>query len=213
MKKNAKVLLYVSLFTAVMVMLFGWVLPAVLQFYLHNMYIKGLTLLFIFSVVVLSKRFTWKNNMVYVIAGFTLLSMLLDTSGNPVTNKPLEWVVSPIGELQVMQDVSNYAPGEYAITDNLTILKQNGEVLELSTVWLYLYRFVQYLVLYSVVGTLLGIIIGMRPQREIPFIQTTAETPLTAEQELRAAAEMKRRAEAGSVRPIPRKRSWTQSAR
>ncbi|AIQ45055.1 hypothetical protein R70723_03400 [Paenibacillus sp. FSL R7-0273] len=203
MKKNAKVLLYVSLFTAVMVMLFGWVLPAVLQFYLHNMYIKGLTLLFIFSVVVLSKRFTWKNNMVYVIAGFTLLSMLLDTSGNPVTNKPLEWVVSPIGELQVMQDVSNYAPGEYAITDNLTILKQNGEVLELSTVWLYLYRFVQYLVLYSVVGTLLGIIIGMRPQREIPFIQTTAETPLTAEQELRAAAEMKRRAEAGSVRPIP----------
>ncbi|MCE3198766.1 hypothetical protein [Paenibacillus sonchi] len=202
MKKNAKVLLFVFLFAAIMVLLFGWVLPAVLQAYLHNNYIRGLTLLVVFSIVVLAKRFTWNRNIVYVIAVFTLFSMMIDTAGNPVFNKPLEWIVSPVGELQVMQDVNNYAPGEYAITDHITILKQSGEVLELSTAWLYLYRFVQYLALYSIAGTLLGAVIGMLPQHRLPLIQTEDEF-LTEEQEQKAAAEMKRREEAGNGRQIP----------
>ncbi|CAH1222852.1 hypothetical protein PAECIP111892_05222 [Paenibacillus auburnensis] len=203
MKKNIRVLVIVFLFTVVMVMLFGWVLPAVLQFYLHNMYIKGITLLLIFGIVVLAKRFTWNHNIVYVIAVFTLFSMMIDTSGNPITNKPLEWIVSPIGKLQVMQDVNNYAPGEYAITDNIAILKPGGELLTLSTVWLYLYRFVQYLVLYSIAGTLLGVFIRMLPQQRIPVIQTAADEPLTQEQEQKAAAEMKRRVETVHTRAIP----------
>ncbi|AIQ66942.1 hypothetical protein [Paenibacillus graminis] len=202
MKKNAKVLLFVFLFAATMVLLFGWVVPAVLQAYLHNGYIRGLTLLLVFSIVVLAKRFTWKHNMVYVIAVFTLFSMMIDTAGNPVFNKPLEWIVSPVGELQVTQDVNNYAPGEYAITDHLTILKQSGEVLKLSTAWLYLYRFFQYLALYSITGTLLGGVIGMLPKHRLPLIQTVYE-PLTEEQEQKAAAEMKRRGEAGIVRQTP----------
>lgn len=203
MKKNAKILFFVFLFAVVNIVLFGWVLPVVFQYYLHNTYIRGITLLLIFSIVALAKRFTWKNNIVYVIAVFTLFSMMIDTAGNPVFNKPLEWLVSPVGELQVMRDINNYAPGEYAIRDNITILKQNGEVLELSTIWLYLYRFVQYMVLYSIVGTLLGAIAGRRPQEGMALIQTAGDQPLTAEQEQRAAAEMKRRAEAGSAPHLP----------
>lgn len=203
MKRNAKVLFYVVLFTVIMVMLFGWVLPAVFQYYLYNTYIRGISLLLIFSIVVLAKRITWRNHIVYVIAVFTLFSMMIDTSGNPITNKPLEFIVSPVGELQVLRDVNNYAPGEYAITDSLTILKPNGEVLKLSTVWLYLYRFGQYLVLYSIVGTILGALIRLLPQQRIPLIQTVAEESLTAEQERQVAAELKRRGEAGNVRLIP----------
>ncbi|WNS41486.1 hypothetical protein [Paenibacillus sp. MMS20-IR301] len=202
MKKNALILFYVTLFAVVMVLLFGWGLPVVLQFYLHNMYIKAITLLLIFSLVVLSKRFTWSNNIVYIIAVFTFFSMMIDTSGNPITNKPLEWIVSPAGELQVEQNIDNYAPGEIAITDHMAILKPGGELVALSTVWLYLYRFVQYLVLYSVAGTLLGLVIRMMPQRGVPLIRT-AEEPLTAEQERLVSAEMKRRVEAESALQIP----------
>ncbi|CAM4393252.1 hypothetical protein [Paenibacillus typhae] len=203
MKKNAKILFFVFLFAVVMIILFGWVLPVVFQYYLHNTYIRGITQLLIFSIVVLAKRFTWKNNLVYVIAVFTLFSMMIDTVGNPVFNKPLEWMVSPVGELQVMQDINHYGPGEYVIADNITILKQSGEVLELSTVWLYLYRFMQYMVLYLLVGTLLGAISRMRPQQGMMLTQTAGDQPLTAEQEQRAAAEMKRRGEAGNTPYLP----------
>lgn len=203
MKKNVKILFFVFLFAAAMVMLFGWVMPVVFQAFLHNVYIRGIGLLVIFSIVVLAKRLTWNNYIVYVIAVFTLFSMMIDTSGNPIYNKPLEWIVSPIGELQVMRDINNYAPGEYAISDNIAILKPNGEVVGLSTVWLYLYRFVQYLVLYSIAGTLLGVIVRVLPKREIPVIRTVVEERLTPEQEQKAAAEMKRRGEAGNSRQFP----------
>lgn len=198
MKKNAIVLFVVFVFAATMVLLCGWVLPAVLQIYLHNYYIRGLTLLVIFTGVVLGKRFTWSNHIVYVIAVVTLVGMMFDTSGNPVYNKPLEWIVSPIGELQVMQDINNYAPGEYAISDNIAILKQDGEIIELSTVWLYLYRLVQYLALYSIVGTVLGAVNRRLPEREYKLIQTVDET-LPAELEQKVAAELKRREEAASA--------------
>ncbi|UQZ34849.1 hypothetical protein C2I18_15715 [Paenibacillus sp. PK3_47] len=202
MKKNVKILFFVFLFAAVMVMLFGWVMPVVFQAFLHNVYIRGMGLLVIFSIVVLAKRLTWNNYMVYVIAVFTLFSMMIDTSGNPIYNKPLEWIVSPIGELQVMRDINNYAPGEYAISDNIAIVKPNGEVTGLSTVWLYLYRFVQYLALYCMVGTVLGAVIRLLPQREIPPMRMVEES-LTPEQEQKAAAEIERRAAAGNARQTP----------
>ncbi|WP_379163138.1 hypothetical protein [Paenibacillus sp. sgz5001063] len=201
MKKNATILIVVFLFAAAMVLLFGWVLPAVLQFYLYNYYIRGITLLVIFSGVVLWRRFSWSHYIVYVIAVFALLGMMMDTAGNAIYNKPLEWIVSPVGELQVMQDVNNYAPGEYAISDNLTVLKQDGETITLNTAWLYLYRCVQYLVVYSILGTLLGAVARKMPERGHTLIQTVDET-LPPELEQKVAAEMKRREEEGNARRI-----------
>lgn len=201
--KNVKILLLFFGFAAVMVLLFGWGLPVVFQLFLHNDYIRSLTLLVVFSMVVLVKRLNWSNYLVFAVAIFSFLGMMIDTAGNPVTNKPLEWIVSPIGQLQLDQDINNYAPGQYVISDNLSILKPGGEMVTLSTVWLYLYRCAQYLVLYSIVGTLLAVIRGSKPERW-PVPAATVDETLTPDMEQRVAAELKRREAASTtLRVLP----------
>lgn len=202
--KNVKILLFFFGFAAVMVLLFGWGLPVVFQLFLHNDYIRSLTLLVVFSMVVLVKRLNWSTYLVFAVALFSFLGMMIDTAGNPVTNKPLEWIVSSMGQLQLDQDVNNYAPGQYVISDNLSILKPGGKVVTLSTVWLYLYRCAQYLVLYSLVGTLIAAVLrGSKPERW-PVSAATVDEALTPEMEQRVAAELKRREAASTtLRVLP----------
>ncbi|MEK3796002.1 hypothetical protein MKX42_30135 [Paenibacillus sp. FSL R7-0204] len=198
MMKNVKILLFFFGFAAVMVLLFGWGLPVVFQFFLHNDYIRSLTLLVVFSIIVLVKRLNWSAYLVFAVALFSFLGMMIDTAGNPVTNKPLEWIVSPIGQLQLNQDVNNYAPGQYVISDNLAVLKPGGKVVTLSTIWLYLYRLAQYMVLYSLVGTLLAAVRGSKPERW-PEPAAAVDETLTPEMEQRVAAELKRREAASTT--------------
>lgn len=128
---------------------------------------------------------------------------MIDTAGNPVYNKPLQWIVSSIGQLQLDQDVNNYAPGQYVISDNLAILKPGGEMVTLSTVWLYLYRLAQYMVLYSIVGTVLAAVRGSRPERW-PVPAASVDETLTPDMEQRVAAELKRREAASTtLRVVP----------
>lgn len=196
--KNVKILLAVFGFAAVMVVLFGWGGPIVLKLFLHNDYARSVILLVVFSLVVFGKRWHWSNGLVYIIALFSFFGMFIDSAGNPLYNKPLEWIVSPFGQLQVDRYVTNYAPGQFSITDNVTILKPDGEVTRFSTIWLYLYRLAQYMVFYSIIGTLLSAIRGKRPE-SLPLTPTSAAETLTPEMEQRVAAELKRREAAGTA--------------
>ncbi|ETT53038.1 hypothetical protein BK147_20090 [Paenibacillus sp. FSL R7-0337] len=201
--KNVKILLFFFGFAAVMVLLFGWGLPVVFQLFLHNDYMRSLTLLVVFSIIVLVKRLSWSTYLVFAVAVFSFLGMMIDTAGNPVYNKPLQWIVSSIGQLQLDQDVNNYAPGQYVISDNLAILKPGGEMVTLSTVWLYLYRLAQYMVLYSIVGTVLAAVRGSRPERW-PVPAASVDETLTPDMEQRVAAELKRREAASTtLRVVP----------
>lgn len=196
--KNVKILLGVFVFAAVMVVLFGWGGPIVLKLFLHNDYARSVILLVVFSLIVFGKRMNWSNGLVIVIALFSFFGMFIDSSGNPIYNKPLEWIISPFGQLQVDRHVTNYAPGQFSITENVTLLKPDGEVTRLSSIWLYLYRLAQYMVLYSIIGTLLSAIRGKRPE-PWPVSAVTVDETLTPEMEQRVAAELKRREAAGTA--------------
>lgn len=196
--KNVKILLGVFVFAAVMVVLFGWGGPIVLKLFLHNDYARSVILLVVFSLIVFGKRMNWSNGLVIVIALFSFFGMFIDSSGNPIYNKPLEWIISPFGQLQVDRHVTNYAPGQFSITENVTILKPDGEVTRLSTVWLYLYRLAQYMVFYSIIGTLLSAIRGKQPERW-PVPAAVVDETLTPAMEQRVAAELKRREAAGTA--------------
>ncbi|MEK3899170.1 MULTISPECIES: hypothetical protein [unclassified Paenibacillus] len=201
--KNLKILLGVFVFAAVMVVLFGWGGPIVLKLFLHNDYARSVILLVVFSLVVFGKRMNWSNGLVIVIALFSFFGMFIDSAGNPVYNKPLEWIISPFGQLQVDRHVTNYAPGQFSITENVSILKPDGEVTRLSTVWLYLYRLAQYMVLYSIVGTLLAAVRGSKPERW-PVPAATVDETLTPHMEQQVAAELKRREAAStSLKVVP----------
>lgn len=205
MKKNVKVISIFFLFAAIIVFLFGWVLPIAFQLFLHNVWVRGGTLLAIFAAVVLGKRLTWNNGLVYIIGIFAVFGMFMDSSGNPLTNKPLEWIVSPFGELRILQHVNNYAPGEYAINDEMTIIRSGGEAVRLSVAFLYFYRFVQIVVLYSAVGTVLGWLAKLLPQRAVPLPSSPqTEEALPADLKQRMEAEHERRQqEAGQRFLIP----------
>jgi hypothetical protein len=194
MKKNLTILSSIFLFIAMILVVFVWGGPIIIEAYLYNSYMKSVTLILIFTIVVYRKRLTWDNYMVYVIAGFAVVGMLIDTSGNPIINKPLALLVSHWGKLQVTREVNNYAPGEFAISDSISILKQSGEVVKLSVIWLYLYRLFQYLVTYAVLGSFLGIFIKRKPQRSFVYNQTESEE-LSEDVKKKIAEELRRRQE------------------
>jgi hypothetical protein len=194
MKKNLTILSSIFLFIAMILVVFVWGGPIIIEAYLYNSYMKSVTLILIFTIVVYRKRLTWDNYLVYVIAGFAVIGMLIDTSGNPIINKPLALLVSHWGKLQVTREVNNYAPGEFAISDFISILKQSGEVVKLSVIWLYLYRLFQYLVTYAVLGSFLGIFIKRAPQRSYVYNQTESEE-LSEDVKKKIAEEMRRRQE------------------
>lgn len=194
MKKNLTILSYIFLFIALILVIFVWGGPIIIKAYLYNSYFKSGTLILIFALVVYLKRLTWDNSMVYVIAGFAVISMLIDTSGNPILNKPLELLVSHWGKLQITREVNNYAPGEFAISDFMSIMKHSGEVVKLSEIWLYLYRLFQYLVTYVVLGSFLGLFIKRAPQRSFVFNQTESQSDILSEDmKNKVAEEMRRR--------------------
>ncbi|WP_110954723.1 ribosomal L7/L12 family protein [Anaerosinus massiliensis] len=193
MKKNAIILLCFFLWVAATILIFGWVIPVIIQFYLHNDEARGITLLFIFIGVVLLKRFTWQNYLVYVIAVFSLIGMIGDTTGNFVYNKPLEWLLSSFGELQIVQNIYNYVPGEYVISNDLILLGSDGSKERLSEIWLYLYRFIQYLITYSILGSLLSFIIDRLPAKRMVIFQKVENDVMTEELAHKVAEELKRR--------------------
>lgn len=129
-----------------------------------------------------------------LVAIFGVISMLIDTTGNWILNKPLELMVSHWGQLVIERSVNNYAPGEFAISDSVSILKHSGEMVKLSVIWLYLYRLLQYLVTYVVLGSFLGLFIKKAPEINLIHSQTGSEE-LTDEMRKKIADELRRRQE------------------
>ena len=194
MKKNFTILLSVFLFVAFILVVFIWGGPILINAYLYNSYIRSCTLILIFALTIYFKRIKWENNMVILIAIFAVISMLIDTSGNLILNKPLELMVSHWGQLVIDRSVNNYAPGEFAISDSISILKHSGEMVKLSVIWLYLYRLLQYLVTYVVLGSFIGLFIKKAPEIDFIHSQTGSEA-LTDEMKKKIADELRRRQE------------------
>jgi len=80
--------------------------------------------------------------------------MLMDTWGNPWFNKPLEWIYSSRGKLVFNHNVNHYVPGEWSVSDTLSLVNSDGVTEKVPTIILYGYRFFQYMILYLVIGFL-----------------------------------------------------------
>jgi|GEM_PF-2347931 len=193
MKKNLRILLMFTLAAAILFLLI-FAFPIVMKAVFFTPYVKSAVILLIFIIIVLKNKMSWKNNVVFVVGIFSLVGMLMDTAGNPIYNKPLAVIVSSIGELSIETNTYNYAPGEYSITDYIRIIKGEGEVMNLHIILLYLYRFIQYIILYSIVATLLGIFVKRMPDNKLTLLPA-AEDELTPELKQKVQAEQRRREE------------------
>ncbi|BCJ94240.1 hypothetical protein acsn021_18090 [Anaerocolumna cellulosilytica] len=192
MKKNLRVLFMFTV-GAIILFLLIFAFPIVMTAIFFTPYVKSALILLIFISIVLKNKLSWKNSVVFVVGIFSLVGMLMDTAGNPIYNKPLAVIVSSVGELNIESKTYNYAPGEYSITDYISIIKSEGEVVNLHIILLYLYRFVQYIILYSIVATLLGLLVRRMPDNKIPLVPVVEE--VTPELNQRIQEEKRRREE------------------
>lgn len=200
MKKNLTILLSLALIVAVLIVLIGFVFPILINVFLFNPYFKSIVLLLAFVLIVLTKKLTWERNVVLLIGVFVIVGTFMDTSGNLIYNKPLEWILSPFGQVQIETNVYNYAPGEYSITDSMSIIRKSGQVDKINTVFIYLYRLIQYLVLYSILATILGFVVKVIEKRQPKFY--VKEEEISPELELKMDMEKQRREEEKAKRLI-----------
>ncbi|WP_185967474.1 hypothetical protein [Clostridium sp. HBUAS56010] len=199
MKKNLTIL-FVLFILAGIILLAGFVFPILIKAFLYEPYVKSIVLFVIFAIVVFRGRFTWNNYIMIPIAVVTIIGTFMDSAGNPFFNKPLEWLVSSVGQMQINTSVYNYAPGEYSITDQLRIIKSDGKIMELHTVFLYLYRFFQYLIFYSAVSVLFQPVVKLLSGRQVTLPVKKEE--LSFEMTEKIEAEKRRRAQALEQRHI-----------
>lgn len=200
MKKNLAILLFFGLIVIGLIVLFGFIFPIVINLFLFNHYFKSIMLLLIFVLIVLKSKLTWERNVVILVGIFVIFGTFMDAAGNPIYNKPLEWILSPFGQVQIDTNVLNYAPGEYSITNKMSLIKDSGQVIKLNTVFIYIYRLVQYLVLYSLLATILGTMVKIMDKRQPKFY--VKEEAISSELELKMDMEKQRREEEKAKRLI-----------
>lgn len=200
MKKNLAILLFFGLIVIGLIVLFGFIFPIVINLFLFNHYFKSIMLLLIFVLIVLKSKLTWERNVVILVGIFVIFGTFMDSAGNPIYNKPLEWILSPFGQVQIDTNVLNYAPGEYSITNKMSLIKDSGQVIKLNTVFIYIYRLVQYLVLYSLLATILGTVVKIMDKKQQKFY--VKEEAISSELELKMDMEKQRREEEKAKRLI-----------
>jgi ribosomal protein L7/L12 len=191
MKKNLTIVLILFLFIG-LILLTGFIFPILINAFFYQPYLKSIVIFVVFAIVVFQKRLTWDNYIMIPVAVVTVIGTFMDTSGNVVFNKPLEWMFSSIGQLQIDTSVYNYAPGEYSITDHLRILKDDGQIMEIHTVFLYLYRFAQYLIFYVIAAILFGALVKLLPDKKVIHLVKDREE-MTLEMRQKIEAEKRKR--------------------
>ncbi|MDR1795385.1 MAG: hypothetical protein LBR25_08330 [Erysipelotrichaceae bacterium] len=145
--------------------------------FVQSMYVRGVASLFILAVILIAQFFTRKNLQLMIIVTFiaVIWGTFLDGWGNDLYNKPLEWLFSSQGKLLIGQYVYNYAPGEFSIINNLTLIKADGSEQSVSVFFLYLYRFFQYLIQYMISGHLIHYLWKRFFQKQEPLIIYTRD--------------------------------------
>ncbi len=84
-----------------------------------------------------------------MIAGF------INLSGNEIYNAPLQWLLSGKGQLYESVQIMRPQPGTTAVSMSLYLKDVEGMVTQLPFLATYLYRFVQYYIMLSLLSALI----------------------------------------------------------
>ncbi|MGX7197741.1 hypothetical protein [Enterococcus olivae] len=156
MKKRLELL---SFTIAVVFVLFG-LFSYLLLLLNHVSLLPGLRSLIVsalFVLVVLRIKVDWKHSGIWMLGLFAFLAMFLDVAGNELFNKPLEWFFNDgQHQFQIIRDMYTYGSAmnfnyQFALVNN-----QSSVIDTVSLVWIFLFRFIQYLLIGAGLLTLTG---------------------------------------------------------
>lgn len=149
--KNVKVLFFCLLGLAI----FG-VLGAGMYFVffagISNQWVWGTVVLVIFLLITwfLKKYVDWKHGGIFFVVIIAFLGTCMDIQGNPLYNAPIQFFYRDLGTLDVSSTATTIN-GTTGVDFYFKIINQSGHVVKELNIWgVALFRFFEYLVVYSV---------------------------------------------------------------
>lgn len=156
-KTNVFIIGGVFLIIFVFAFIFKWV-GAFLELVFFKPGFSSILILIIFTFIALWKRLSWKNYGVILVCAISVAGLSFDYIGNTVYNYPISLFTTHNGEtLKIIQHVSSYG-GTTSINYSVAIVNTLGETLrEINGFLFAFYRFTQYIILYSMLLSIIGI--------------------------------------------------------
>lgn len=158
MKKNIKIILYSIVSLIVAMGIFSLVIY-IIQYSQTNPWLVSLITSLVFVLVVLGTNFSWKRYGVYLVCLGAFIGVSLDLTGNPLYNQPLEWLFNNANQhFEILQHTFQYG-STIETSYDFVLINNNGEVIEtVNFFWIFLFRFFQYLIINSLLLTILDFI-------------------------------------------------------
>ncbi|TWE07449.1 hypothetical protein FB481_10316 [Pseudomonas sp. AG1028] len=114
--------------------------------------VASVSVLLIFATIAWKGRVTWAKPVAaaLLIAITAYVAMLLDARGNPVYNKPLEWLFAPAGAHLQTREIVSHGGASTGVNYDFHFVDASGQrVGELSSWIVVPFRFFEYLLILS----------------------------------------------------------------
>lgn len=171
---------------------------AISKLFLHAIYTPGTASILIFIVFMIiifinKSRAGWSYHGMLIVCITALAGCLFDAGGNPVYNKPLQWLYRNIGQLEVVNTTSNYG-SEYYISFLFRIVDKDGTIVRnINSFAIFIFRFIEYTAIYSLLLTVFVPVITWLRKDTAPGESTDVQERVWDGYEEKAAREMEKR--------------------
>lgn len=160
------------------------------------------TILFIFLQFNLRRKDADFLTICLLFFVYTFIVVLFDIEGNELFNKPLEWMTQSLGTLHhSITDVESFG-GRTSWNITFQILQSNGNVITIPIILVLLYRAIQYVAWFVVIGYVNEkTFVKLMPKIKIQYYKHSDDT-IDADMKEKIAAEMQKREEAKQKKEV-----------
>lgn len=116
--------------------------------------VASIGIMLVFTVVAWKTRITWEKPAAaaVLIAITAWVGMFMDIRGNPIYNKPLEWIFAPPGATLLTKEIVSHGGGSTGVNYDFNFVDTYGGIVRTLSSWVVApFRFFEYLVVMSAV--------------------------------------------------------------
>ncbi|MCT0437778.1 hypothetical protein EFT58_11100 [Lactococcus lactis] len=122
-----------------------------------NQWVWASVLLIIFIIITwFSKKYVdWKHGGILLVLVIAFMGACIDIQGNPLYNEPIRLVYQHLGTLKV-KNIMTSINGTTGVNYYFNIVNPSGHIVKQLNMWgVALFRFIEYLVIYSILLSML----------------------------------------------------------
>ncbi|WP_343313121.1 hypothetical protein AAIB41_09705 [Brucella sp. BE17] len=137
--------------------------------------VASIILLMIFSIVFWRTKIDWlkPEAAAIMISFFSFIGMCVDSRGNPIYNQPLVWLFGSNGSHLNIREIVSHGGGSTGVNYEFQIVNLYSAIERSISGWLVMpFRFVEYIVVLSLLVTLITVIRKRRGADWLPVNAT-----------------------------------------